>query len=147
MLTFLRCFLPRIDSMSSNQFLFWFLLHTRNQKANNLTSTWIFYTCLCFLFQLLWRKVVGKNAPRVLFMRRAPHWSSRCLISAVPRYFPTSKSLSLFPLLQLSRSINCSTLCRLGLVWGYGDSFSSSKATSDWFQMRRIFVIATIFDT
>lgn len=83
-------------------------------KANNLTSTWIFYTCLCFLL-----KRVLENAPHTLFMMQAPHWFCCCLISAVTRYFLTSKSPSLLSQRQLSHRIACSTL-ELGRVQRYG---------------------------
>lgn len=101
------CIHPSSDSF--------FMLMSKGQQADLQLNI----PCLCFLFEGF-EESCREHAPHAIFIRQTPHWFSCCLISAVARYFPTSKSPSPIPRLQLSHSITCSTLHQLRWLQGYG---------------------------
>lgn len=79
-----------------------FMLVSKGQQADLQLNI----PCLCFLFQGF-EESCREHAPHAIFIRQTPHWFSCCLISAVARYFPTSKSPSPIPRLQLSPAPPC----------------------------------------
>ena len=92
-------------------------VNTRDQRPITRPQTEYFILiCASSLWAL--KRFFRGNAPHTLNTRRAPHWFSCCLISAVARYFPTSKATRLLPQPQLSRGITCSTVCWLEVSSG-----------------------------